>query len=72
MDSKNLDAYIIQETHLSGDYTTILPKKNVFIHHGPETQPTKGAKGGVRIILSKAHVSVDKKWKQTNTWGGHQ
>ena len=53
MDSKNLDAYIIQETHLLGDYTTTLPKGNILIHHGPETQPTRGAKGGVGIILSK-------------------
>ena len=27
--------------------------ETAFIHHGPEIQPTKGAKGGGGIILSK-------------------
>ena len=60
-DSKNLDAYIIQETHLAGDYATILPQGNIFIHHGPKTQPLRGAKGGVAIVLSEELGTLWKK-----------
>ena len=52
MKKKNIDAYLIQETHLSGDFEKFIIDNYYFIHHGPEAQPTKGAKGGVAIILS--------------------
>jgi len=52
MKKKNIDAYLIQETHLSGDFEKSIIDNYYFIHHGPETQPTNGAKGGVAIILS--------------------
>ena len=42
-----------QETHLEGDYTKIMNKGFVMIHHGPPKQPKNGAKGGVAIIISK-------------------
>ncbi len=38
--------------HLEGDFQKILPRKQLFIHHGPEKQPHQGAKGGVGVILS--------------------
>jgi len=38
METKKLDAYIIQETHLTGDYVTIMIGENNYymIHDGPE------------------------------------
>ena len=38
--------------HLKGDFVKILPKGQLFIHHGPNDQPRQGANGGVAIILS--------------------
>ena len=52
MKKKNIDAYLIQETHLSGDFEKFIIDNYYLIHHGPEAQPTNGAKGGVAIILS--------------------
>ena len=52
MEEKNIDAFMIQETHLEGNYIKILPRDFMMIHHGPESQPCRGAKGGVAIILS--------------------
>ena len=52
MKNNNIDAYLIQETHLAGDFEKILLLDHYFIHHGPEYQPANGAKGGVAIILS--------------------
>ena len=52
MESKLIDAFIIQEMHLKGDFVKILPKGQLFIHHGPNIQPHQGAKRGVMIILS--------------------
>jgi hypothetical protein len=52
MENKKIDAFILMETHLEGDFQHILPKNQLFIHHGPENQPHQGAKGGVGVILS--------------------
>jgi len=52
MESKSIDVFMIQEMHLEGDFIKILPKGQLFIHHGPNIQPHQGAKGGVMIILS--------------------
>jgi len=52
MDSKSINAYILQETHLKGSFITYLPKGQLMIHHGLESQPKQGAKGGIAIILS--------------------
>ena len=51
MDKKKIGAFLIQEMHLEGDYMKQLPGGKILIHHGPETQPKQGAKGGVAIIL---------------------
>ena len=64
MIDKNIQAYLIQETHLQGDFTQKISGRLTFIHHGPETQPTKGAKGGVGIILSR-------EWTKGWTRGGN-
>jgi hypothetical protein len=52
MKEKRIDAYLIQETHLPGDLEKTISNIYYIIHHGPPTQPTNGAKGGVAIILS--------------------
>jgi len=52
MESKSIDAFVIKETHLNGDFIKILPKGQLFFLHGPNVQPHQGAKGGVAIILS--------------------
>ena len=52
MEKNQIDAYLIQETHLAGDFEKILFDNYYFIHHGPESQLTNGKKGGVGIILS--------------------
>jgi len=53
MEEKNIDAYIIQETHVEGDYPKILNNGYVMVHHGPTQLLRNGAKGGVAIILSR-------------------
>jgi len=53
MMGKKIQACLIQETHLQGDFSQRISGDLTFIHHGPEIQPTKGAKGGLGIILSK-------------------
>ena len=52
MKKNKIDAYLIQETHLAGNFEKLLINDFYFIHHGPETQPTHGKNGGVAIILS--------------------
>jgi len=51
IEEKKIDAYILQETHLEGDYMKIMNNGFVMIHHGLR-QPKNGAKGGVAIIIS--------------------
>jgi len=63
MQQQNIDAYIIQETHLPGDFEKHLINDYYIIHHGPEKQPNSGAKGGVAIILSP---QMALQWKTTN------
>jgi len=48
---KKMDAYIIQEAHLEGDFMKYLTGDKIMIHHGLLIQP-RGARGGVAIILS--------------------
>ena len=55
--------YIIQETHLKGDFIKTLPKGATMIHHGPMRQ-LRGARAGVNIILSS---TLAEGWKK----GGH-
>ena len=63
MQQQNIDAYIIQETHLPGDFEKRLINDHYIIHHGPEKQSNDGAKGGVAIILSP---QMALQWKTTN------
>ena len=64
MRDNNIDAYLIQETHLPGDFEKILLLDYYLIHHGPEHQPASGAKGGVAIILSP---DLAVQWKTSGT-----
>jgi hypothetical protein len=52
MKENNLDAYLVHETHLAGDFKKTLIFNYYLIHHGPKIQPSNGAKGDVAIILS--------------------
>ena len=65
IESKLIDAFMIQETHLEGDFVKILPKGQLFIHHGPNVQPHQGAKRGVMIILSP-EMGTNWKWRKCN------
>ena len=47
----DIKAYLIQETHLAGNFTMQISGGHTIIHHGPDSQPANGAKGGVAIIL---------------------
>jgi hypothetical protein len=62
MEKKKIDAYLIQETHLARDFEIFLINDFYFIHHGPESQPAKGKRGGVAIILSP---DMHHQWKQS-------
>jgi hypothetical protein len=33
MEEKNIDAFILTETHLEGDFQKILPRNQLLIHH---------------------------------------
>ena len=48
MQKKNLDDYLIEETHLAGDFEKLLIDDYYFTHHGPETQPTNGKREETR------------------------
>ncbi len=52
MKENNLDAYLVQETQLAGDFRKTLIFDYYLIHHGPKIQTSNGAKGDVAIILS--------------------
>jgi hypothetical protein len=39
MKEKNIDAYLIQETHLAGDFEKTLKDVFFIIYLGPEEQP---------------------------------
>jgi hypothetical protein len=60
MGSNNLDAYLVQETHLAGDFKKHLTFDYYIIHHGPESQPLNEANKGVAIVLSQELVTA---WK---------
>jgi hypothetical protein len=36
---EKMDAFVLTETHLEGDFKNILPRNQLFIHYGPEKQP---------------------------------
>jgi len=59
---KKINAFLIQEMHLEGDYMKQLPEGKILIHHGPEIQPSQGAKGRVAIILL---AEMEEAWKRT-------
>jgi len=72
MEKNDIDAYLIQETHLAGDFEKYLINGYYIIHHGPETQPINGAKGGVAIILSPQmtyHWKISNRAKKKFTGG---
>jgi hypothetical protein len=50
---KKLDAMLITETRLEGDFEWILPKGQLLIHNGYKAQLSLGAKGGVAVILQE-------------------
>lgn len=60
--NNNLDSYLIQETHLAGDFEQLI-YDYYLIHHGPETQPTNGAKGGVATIVLSPELA--EAWKNS-------
>ena len=62
MKEKNIDVYLIQETHLVGDFEKTLIDNFFMIHHGPQEQPLRGAKGGVAIVLSPELTDL---WKSS-------
>ena len=62
MEKNDIDAYLIQETHLAGDFEKFLSNNYYFIHHGPESQPVNGKRGGVAIIHSP---SLHLQWKMS-------
>ena len=71
METRKLDAYIIQEMHLAGDYIKIIGEKKYYmIHHGPEEQPRSGAKGGVTIVLSEEMANHWIKGESKIKYGG--
>ncbi len=70
MEKKNIDAFILTEMHLEGDFQNFLPRNQLFIHHRPEKQPLQGAKGGVGVILSPELMSHWKNGKFKILKGG--
>lgn len=61
MKNIKIQAFLIQETHLAGDYTREISNNYLLIHHGPEIQPTRGAKGGAAITLSENWIDLWRK-----------
>ena len=55
--------------HLARDFTCILPKDMIMIHHRSEIQP-RGARGGVAIIMFKELAQGWKKGGQIIKRGG--
>ena len=70
MVAKSIDAYMLQEMHLEGNFTKILPSGHFLIHHGPDTQPRQGAKGGIAIILSPETAVNWKRGRSVTHYGG--
>ncbi len=62
MKKKNINAYLIQETHLPGTFEKYIYNDYYLIHHGPDNQPANGAKGGIAIILSP---ELTTQWKSS-------
>jgi hypothetical protein len=60
----------MQSNHLKGDFQKILPRNQLFIHHGPENQPHQGAKSGVGVILSPELAEHWRERKNNLTKGG--
>jgi hypothetical protein len=70
MKKTNIDCYLIQETHREKDTVQTLTEGYTFIHHGPETQPISGAKGGVGILLSPEFTQMWRKGGSIIKYGG--
>ena len=62
MKKKNIDAYLIQETHLPGTFEKYIFNNYYLIYHGPDNQPSNGAKEGIAIILSP---ELTTQWKSS-------
>lgn len=58
--NKHLDAYLVQKTHLAGNFKKYLMFDCYIIHHDPEVQPANEANGGLAIILSPDSATT---WK---------
>jgi len=61
---------MLQEIHFKGNFITYLPKGQLMIHHGPESQPKQGAKGGIAIILSPEMAKTWIKSRSIMRYGG--
>ena len=61
MKKEQIDCFLIQETHQEKDTIQELGQGYTFIHHGPDTQPAQGAKGGIGIILSPEFTKMWRK-----------
>ncbi len=48
----------------------ILPRGQLFIHHGPKEQPSHGVKGGVAVVLSEELAREFNNGKCKDTKGG--
>jgi len=57
---KKIQAFLIVEACLEGNFVKYLPKNQIMIHHGPYKQLKQGATGGVAIILSQ---EFEEGWK---------
>jgi hypothetical protein len=44
MEKKNIDAFILTETHLEGDFQSILPRNQLFITTDRRNNPSKERK----------------------------
>jgi len=58
MVAKTIDAYMLQEMHLEGNFIKILPLGHFLIHHGPNMQPHQRS---IAIILLPEMVE---NWKR--------
>jgi len=50
MVAKSINAYMLHEMHLDGNFIKIHPTGHL-IPHGPDMQPCQGAKGRIAIIF---------------------
>ena len=68
--TKQIQAYLITETHLEGDFIKNLTNNYLFIHHAPKKQE-KARRGGVAIILSPEFprcISEKSRWDRKKNY----